>query len=770
MSNENTNLIQYSLITLLNSEEIKDVRIPVIQRDFAYGREEEADKRNRLIDKLYNHLIPNEPIPYILNFVYGKFDADKNFYPIDGQQRLTTLYLLHLYLAKKEKTKQEFSKLEYLKKFHYESRRNSEDFCSYLFYEDLDFSVKNLKDFIQNRSWFRNIWNNDATVSAMLVMLQAIHEKFKNTEEIYKKLTIPMEKTISFYFLDLGKKDFELTDELYIKMNARGKQLSNFENYKASFIDFLENKYPSKKNYFTKKIESDWTDLFWGYRIDEEHFDERMLNFFDFFSELSFFKNHPDAKSEDYNIRNIGEIFLSEDDVTLLYDSLDWLYNLCDKNENKEIIAKQIDGSFKGKIDLFLENTFDDSNCKLLWDSERNIFIDILNNGLDVQSQSLILFYELLKYVTKHKLQNPTDALLKHLRLIRNLLAASLQLNEDTYNTNIRLNYFGNYERLFSKLDMPYEELITKNFDLTGSRITKESFEHEREKIKLVIEKKIDYNVILELENLPMFEGLIHNLQLDLNYEKASDYLSAIKQIWSKNVKNRYINMALVACGFLGLYIRNCNNGCWENYFFGTKSNWKTIFVYNKTGDNQNNIRNSIHTLLDLFLSTIGENPEDKLKTIINSKLKNYQNSTWEYYFMKYADMFAIPGYMNYFAWISNNFEIESLKYASSNPTSGKHINPYVYLVCMKINDDKICNLESCKIQHGEYSKLVLPKGKELECMEDGWRIRKTSITDAQLINKYAMTSKEDYYYFRETKDADRIEIAFNFVKDLLNL
>ena len=103
MPNEDNNLIQYSLVSLLKSKEINDIRIPVIQRDFAYGRIEESDKRESLISKLYSHLEPNNPIPYILDFVYGKIDSDKNFYPIDGQQRLTTLYLLHLYLAKKDK-------------------------------------------------------------------------------------------------------------------------------------------------------------------------------------------------------------------------------------------------------------------------------------------------------------------------------------------------------------------------------------------------------------------------------------------------------------------------------------------------------------------------------------------------------------------------------------------------------------------------------------------------------------------------------------------
>ena len=34
-----------------------------------------------------------------LNYLYGINDVEENFIPIDGQQRLTTLWLLHLYVA-----------------------------------------------------------------------------------------------------------------------------------------------------------------------------------------------------------------------------------------------------------------------------------------------------------------------------------------------------------------------------------------------------------------------------------------------------------------------------------------------------------------------------------------------------------------------------------------------------------------------------------------------------------------------------------------------
>ena len=68
----------------------------------------------------------------------------------------------------------------------------------------------------------------DPTISSMLVMLDAIDLKFKEVEFLWERLK---RQAITFYFLPI--KDMGLTDELYIKMNSRGKPLTRFENFKA---------------------------------------------------------------------------------------------------------------------------------------------------------------------------------------------------------------------------------------------------------------------------------------------------------------------------------------------------------------------------------------------------------------------------------------------------------------------------------------------------------------------------------------------------------
>ena len=84
---------------------LQKIVIPIIQRDYAQGRDEKEKDgpvfrvRNRFLDALKNAITST---PITLDFVYGDIDAEGTLTPLDGQQRLTTLFLLHWYVAKKE--------------------------------------------------------------------------------------------------------------------------------------------------------------------------------------------------------------------------------------------------------------------------------------------------------------------------------------------------------------------------------------------------------------------------------------------------------------------------------------------------------------------------------------------------------------------------------------------------------------------------------------------------------------------------------------------
>lgn len=70
---------------------------------------------------------------------------------------------------------------------------------------------------------------------------------------------------ITFNLLYLNRGNFHLSDELYIKMNSRGKPLSDFETFKARFESFMA-KHTNVDKEFAKKIDGEWADVFWNLR------------------------------------------------------------------------------------------------------------------------------------------------------------------------------------------------------------------------------------------------------------------------------------------------------------------------------------------------------------------------------------------------------------------------------------------------------------------------------------------------------------------------
>jgi len=289
------------------------VEIPIIQRDYAQGRDNESVVRNTFLDALKTYLKENKPFRD-LDFVYGTVKkiepSDENsieqrFIPLDGQQRLTTLFLLHWYLAQIAGQAQFFREVLCNKKgrslFTYETRNSSKEFCNALMTKDIpvDGLLRNahgsesVAETIKDQGWFYLSWTNDPTIRSMLNMLDAIHAKFSGCEEYFARLVDPDEPIITFLFLNL--KRFKLTDDLYIKMNARGKPLTDFENFKARlekkiksfikpwpeyFLSFRDEPV-SGYEYFIYKIDNDWADLFWAYRKEatkDDTYDDELMN------------------------------------------------------------------------------------------------------------------------------------------------------------------------------------------------------------------------------------------------------------------------------------------------------------------------------------------------------------------------------------------------------------------------------------------------------------------------------------------------------------
>jgi hypothetical protein len=278
------------------------IRIPMIQRDYAQGRPSALQVREEFLAAIEEKLkLPaaDPSLPMNLDFIYGsvvRSDDQSRFLPLDGQQRLTTLFLLHWYLAWNDNRLDDFAKLFVTGgkfRFAYSVRQSSTEFFDALvsFVPDIGTSdLNSLSGFLANQPWYFRSWRLDPTIQSVLEMLDSIHVRFKGTEGLFGRLIDPERPPITFQLLDL--ESFELTDDLYIKMNARGKPLTPFETFKARYEQELKSQFPGEARrigdqsfpiheFVARRMDTSWLDLFWS----KEHqsaakVDENMFNVF----------------------------------------------------------------------------------------------------------------------------------------------------------------------------------------------------------------------------------------------------------------------------------------------------------------------------------------------------------------------------------------------------------------------------------------------------------------------------------------------------------
>lgn len=192
---EDKNKYQGELLTFYQLLGKYPVEVPIIQRDYAQGRDNQTKVRTKFLKALHDNLLKDKIL--MLDFIYGSID-DNKFQPLDGQQRLTTLFLLHCYACVVEKVP--YNEYSFLKNFSYETRMTSRDFCRELvdnlnsFY-DIDSNTESLSSskffstLIKDSSWFFLSWKSDPTISAMLNTLDDIHQTFNDINDIWRKLT-----------------------------------------------------------------------------------------------------------------------------------------------------------------------------------------------------------------------------------------------------------------------------------------------------------------------------------------------------------------------------------------------------------------------------------------------------------------------------------------------------------------------------------------------------------------------------------------------------
>ncbi|MDR2457212.1 MAG: DUF262 domain-containing protein [Clostridiales Family XIII bacterium] len=478
----------YQLITT------NHIRIPIIQRDYAQGREniKVTSIRDNFLDAIFQACSEKKPLH--LDFIFGEIEGPI-FLPFDGQQRLTTLYLLHWYAATRENllSKNDNEIRNYLRKFCYEVRDDTRIFGKSLVDSDIhkehpwskniDTKPDNnaISEYIKAEPWFRYEWRLDPTISGMLTMLDSIHSRFYSLKGLWDILT-QEPYIITFHYAEL-KNLFLSADETYIKMNSRGKQLTEFEYFKARFIEKLIEDDGNDPNFIREisgKLDNEWINFFWKLSVkntkntDKAYItDSNFVSFLRYMTDIFLHWSQPANDSQE----DMPKLDCYKDDLFVCFSeainpdrdqiwkfgNLKFLVSILDKfveiekcNQKKNSSNSSVDHD--NCIDAYLKEHFfvlspflkifpykhNNHNKISIHSSKFQLFHDCCSvkdgkSGLDLDEK--LLFFACLLQILQDQDIDHTDASLRF-RVLRNILENSRnELREESFSSQLKEVY-----------------------------------------------------------------------------------------------------------------------------------------------------------------------------------------------------------------------------------------------------------------------------------------------------------------------------------------
>lgn len=298
------------------------IYVPEFQRNYLQGDDSNESikyKRDRLLDDIFD-CIKSQSKSINLGFIYGRVEKSykgKLFYPYDGQQRLTTLYFLYLLIYFKFKKYDEIDSIK--EKLSYQTRistnRFIESFLSWIldskekdniYNEFWNKDGKDLKGFVMSQDWFMMTeWNYDVSIINMLSIIVEISRRIK--ENLGDKTGIvnfiDKDENNPFQFDFIYVDDISKSDDLYIKINARGKALSPFENLKSDIDEYWNNEDKTK-------LDAVWTEYVWNQLDENDKNKEKSFDnsFYNLLSNIFYLQYLVGLDQQDINDKNLFEI------------------------------------------------------------------------------------------------------------------------------------------------------------------------------------------------------------------------------------------------------------------------------------------------------------------------------------------------------------------------------------------------------------------------------------------------------------------------------
>jgi hypothetical protein len=578
---------------------IERIEIPLVQRDYAQGRADSsvAEIRADFLEALFGAVTIGPAIS--LDFVYGDI-SHGTLRPLDGQQRLTTLFLLHWYLGFRADALHDnqpwFS-------FAYATRPSARRFCERLVAHPPAPNTERPADWVRDQSWFLYVWKHDPTIQSMLVMIKAMDARFGAIDipAAWDRLTDPEAPAISFHLLPID--EIGAGDELYIKMNSRGKPLTPFENFKARFEQLLAR--TGRADELANKIDGVWADILWPLRGVDDIVDSEFMRYFQYITQICEWRQ---GRSEYGRLWPRAEAIFSphrdhsEESLDFLFDAFDTWVDASIDGEFSGLLASAARPHEPGKVVIFGPE-FDPRLFRLCCKSygQRRF-------GLP---ESLLLYTFLI-----HRI-HATEDFARRLRIVRNLIEASTnELRAD------------NMRNLLSDTARVIIDGALDNLD----GFNQAQVEDERLKREFLSRHPDLQSAVFELEDLGVLRGSLGAFELDrdvfVDRARVFRHLMLNKQSWSA------LTGALVATGE---YARPRNK---RSLQFGSPDNegsWRDLL----TGTSRRNlaaVRAVLGEVLDRVASDL-DHVGARLDDISREWCDSQHQYNWRYYMARYPAM-----------------------------------------------------------------------------------------------------------------------------------
>ncbi|HMY00623.1 MAG TPA: hypothetical protein PKC44_12690, partial [Agitococcus sp.] len=498
-----------------------------------------------------------------------------------------------------------------------------------------------LSKHIEDAPWFSRSWSKDPTVTAMLVMLDAIDSKLKNKdyEKIWLTITNTTSSLISFQFLPMSQ--FGLADELYIKMNARGKALTDFENFKAWLERYAEN-FEDLPNDWLTKLDTTWADVFWKIKdefknksnqgIDNiENFDNSYLNFFKSMGLFSYVANLETSGQKDA---------LKSKENTLVSSLHEEKYVAISSYEAMKCFNTKSLSQMFTVLDA----------CAAYPKQTKQILSDLVDKPNYWQRAR---FYALAQFLTRAPSPIVFDIQFERWQRVCNNLINNTFIN----NTLQFARVIKNIRKLSNAVFDDYNGDILAYFKDTPkplNQLSKKQQDEEIIKATLIKENPDWEQSIIKVENHPYFDGQIgflldfaknesiYDLEQFRQYAAKATYMFndelLISQKDNKKEVGFLVQRALLCQGDKSYLVKLSSER--KNFCLAKSSslreredNWRGVF-------NSNSSSKALKTLLDkipLDNSAIKE----VLTKIIDEEATKFTCADWRYYFLKSPSLIA---------------------------------------------------------------------------------------------------------------------------------